>query len=162
MIFLLVCVMLSCCLFKQTCRDESKSLRDRPWGKQILRGPYKFTVKTHFPEPPLDPPWGKQILRGPCKCTNENTFSCTSSIPPFETCISGSRSMSLSTRLSQRSQPCQAASVLRVLAELSLSRCCSCIPPSSLNLTQNSKNLLPRLSKIIIVKVDYFSREVWP
>ena len=128
--------MLSCCLFKQTCRDESKSLRDRPWGKQILRDPYKFIVKTHFPTtplyppwgkqilrdpyeftvkphfpaPPLHPPWGKQILRDPCKCTSENTFSCTSSIPPFETCISGSRSMSLSTRLSQRSQPCQAAS----------------------------------------------------
>ena len=26
-------------------------------GKQILRDPYKFIVKPHFPAPPLDPLW---------------------------------------------------------------------------------------------------------
>ena len=75
--------MLSCCLFKQTCRDESKSLRDRPWGKQILRDPYKFIVKTHFPTTPLYPPWGKQILRDPYEFTVKPHFPAPPLHPPW-------------------------------------------------------------------------------
>ena len=28
-----------------------------PWGKQLLRDSYKFTVKPQFPAPPVDPLW---------------------------------------------------------------------------------------------------------
>ena len=54
-----------------------------PWGKQILRDPCKFTVKPHFPAPPLDPPWGKQILRAPCEFTVKTHFPAPPLHPPW-------------------------------------------------------------------------------
>ena len=76
--------MLSCCLFKQTCRDESKSLRGRPRSKQILRDPYKFIVKTHFPITPLSPCQSKCLNKVSVHLSKHNFLM---SPPPFPSFI---------------------------------------------------------------------------